>query len=230
MTRTFKHILSATLACAILFSWDNASGQDSTPTFKQADDLMSDVLDLNDPVLSIWPNVNDLEIASLSVAVVALTEAYESDRLDADERTREIQSMVSDAKNDEIVLKDLIRVARKAKDDVEKKRLEALRKFHIVRRKYLERVTKIRDGERQLAETRIDYVNQLEYVLEMATQLVNARATDNVDERLATERELIRQSRELSARLGLVASNLKKVNAERERAFTDREKLIADYH
>ena len=138
--------------------------------------------------------------------------------------------MVSDAKNDEIVLKDLIRVARKAKDDVEKKRLEALRKFHVVRRKYLERVTKIRDGERQLAEKRIDYVNQLEYVLEMATQLVNARATDSVDERLATERELIRQSRELSARLGLVASNLKKVNAERERAFTDREKLIADYH
>ncbi len=64
----------------------------------------------------------------------------------------------------------------------------------------------------------------------MATQLFNARATDNVDERLATERELIRQSRELSARLGLVANNLKKVNAERERAFTDREKLIADFH
>ena len=195
-----------------------------------ADELMSDVLDLNDPVLSIWPSVNDLEIESLSVAVVKLLEAYESDRLDADERTREIQSMVSDARRDETVLKDLIKVARKAKDDVEKKKLEDLKKLYEVRRKYLERVTKIRDGERKLAETRIDYVNQLDYVLEMARQLVIARATGEVDDRLATERELIRQSTELGNRLGAVASNLKKVNNEREKAFENREKLIASYH
>lgn len=232
-----------------------ASAQDDTDSpYKTVDILMTDVLDLNDPVLSIWPNVNDLEIQSLSAAVQNLTEAYESDRLEADERTREIQSMVADAKDDELSLKESIDATKdmiKDAKNIEKKadegakvaaktvvselesdkdRLEKTKKFYEERRKYLERVTKIRDGERRVAEMRIDYVNQLAYVLEMATDLVAARASGDTDARLATERELIRQSTELGNRLGDVASNLKKVNSEREKAFGEREKLIAAYH
>jgi hypothetical protein len=112
----------------------------------------------------------------------------------------------------------------------EKDRLEKAKDFYEQRRKYLERVTKIRDNERKVAETRIDYVNQLSYVLETAKDLVEARANEDTDASLATEREMIRQSTELGERLSLVASNVKKANSEREKAFAEREKLIAAYH
>jgi vacuolar-type H+-ATPase subunit I/STV1 len=254
MKRTLSCSFSIITAVILVASTGTSIAQDSTNTFKTAELLMSDVLNLNDPVLSIWPNVNDLEIESLSAAVQNLTEAYESDRLDADLRTREIQSMVADAKSDEVslkemisVTKDLIKAAKKVAKDAEdgakaseeakvkelegqKDDLEKAKKFYEERRKYLERVTKIRDGERKVAETRIDYVNQLAYVLDIAKDLVDARETEDTDARLATEREMIRQSTELGLRLSAVASNIKKANSEREKAFKEREKLIAAYH
>jgi len=230
MNRTFISFLSPAVAFTILFSWNTALGQDTTDSMIPAIELMADVLDLNDPVLSIWPSVNDVEIESLSAAVAKLMDAYESDRLDADDRTRKILSMISDAEFDEERIKKMIKAAKDADDDVEKDRLEDLKDDYEVHRKYLSRIGKVRDGERQLAETRIDYVSQLDNVLVIARQLVSARATGGAEDLLGTERELIRQSKELGARLGAVASNLKKVNGEREKAFKDREKLIATYH
>jgi len=46
----------------------------------------------------------------------------------------------------------------------------------------------------------------------------------------AIERELIRQSKGLGVRLNLVAGNLKKVNTERDKAFSQREKLMSANH
>ncbi len=230
MKRIFNCFLSAATLCTMVLSWSTANAQDTTDFPIPAEDLMADVLNLNDPVTSIWPSVNDVEIESLSAAVSKLMEAYESDRLDADDRTRRIQSMIADAEGDEKRIKQMIKIAKDADDDVEKDRLEDLKDDYEVHRKYLSRISKVRDGERKLAETRIDYVSQLDNVLTIARQLVSARATGGTEDLLGTERELIRQSKELGARLGAVASNLKKVNGEREKAYKDREKLIAKYH
>ncbi|TDI76578.1 MAG: hypothetical protein E2O84_02440 [Bacteroidetes bacterium] len=211
-------------------SYQQAFGQNDPDSLLSSDKLMLDVLDLNDPVLSIWPTINNVEIESLSAAVVNLTGAYEANRLDADERTRQIQAMVAVAKRNEEKIKTMIKAAKKADDDEEKDRLEDLKDVYELRRKYLQRVSKVRDGERQLAETRIDYVNQLTYFLEIAEQLVAARESGNSTDLLGTERELIRQSKELGGRSSAVAGRLKKVNSEREKAFKDREKLIAAYN
>ncbi len=114
------------MACTFLFSWTMASGQDSTDVLNRAsgliaaDKVMEDVLDLNDPVLSIWPSINDLEIESLSAAVLKLRDAYESDRLDADDRTRKILSMISDAEFDEELVKGMIKNAKDADDEPRK--------------------------------------------------------------------------------------------------------------
>ena len=230
MTGTVKRILSATLALTVFLSWDAASGQDTTNALKTADEVMEDVLDLNDPLLSIWPTVNTVEIEALSAGVEKLTEAYEADRLEADERTREIESMIGDAERDEKIIKEKISLAKDADDDEEKERLEDLKDLYILRRKYLVRIGKLRDEERQLAETRIDYVRQLEDVLEKASQLVSARESGEGDDLLGIERELIRQSKELGIRQDAVAGNLKKVNTEREKAFKEREKLMSAYN
>lgn len=230
MKCSFRPVIAAFFAVLVLSSPTLSFAQNEEGVLKEADELMANVIDLNDPVLSIWPTVNDVEVESLSAAVLRLTEAYEADRLDADERTRELQAMVSDTETDEETIKDLIKVAKDEDNDDERDRLEDLKDVYELRRKYLERITKVREGERQLAETRIDYVNQLSDVLVLAQQLVNARESGDVDEMLGTERELIRQSGELGQRLDKVAGNLKRVNNERERAFRDREKLIAAYY
>ena len=242
MKRIFKHFLIAVMVYTVLLSLNTASAQDSTVVLTPpdelfggadlvpADKLMTDVLDLKDPVLSIWPGINEIELESLTAAVKNLRGAYEQDRLDADERTRTVFSMISDAERDEERIKDLIKAAKDADNDVEKDRLEDLKKDYQQRRKYLTRIGKIRDGERELAEARIDYASQLDNVLELARQLVEARTTGGADDLLGTERELIRQSKELGLRSGAVSSKLKKVNGEREKAFKEREKLIASYH
>ena len=229
--RPFKICLFALVFIASTpANYQQAFGQNDPDSLLTSDKLMLDVLDLNDPVLSIWPTINNIEIESLSSAVTNLTGAYEANRLDADERTREILAMVAAAKRNEDKIKIMIKAAKDADDDDEKDRLEDLKDVYELRRKYLERVSKVRDGERQLAETRIDYVNQLTYFLEIAEQLVAARESGNSNEMLGTERELIRQSKELGARSSAVAGKLKKVNSEREKAFKDREKLIAAYN
>lgn len=133
------------MACTFLFSWTMASGQDSTDVLNRAsgliaaDKVMEDVLDLNDPVLSIWPSINDLEIESLSAAVLKLRDAYESDRLNADDRTRKILSLISDAEFNEELIKGMIKDAKDADDDAEKDRLENLKDDYELRRKYLKR-------------------------------------------------------------------------------------------
>ena len=233
MTRTLKPILAATLAFAVLFSQDAAFGQDSTDaptassTLKPADQVLEDVLNLNDPMLSIWPDVNTLEIEALSAIVPNLTEAYEADRLDADERTREIDAMISESERIERVIKDESSLAKEAEDDVEKERLKDLKDLYVLRRKYLVRIKNLRAEERKLAETRIDYVRQLDEVLQKSDQLLSAREEGGGKDLPAIERELIRQSKELGARLSAVAGNLKKVNSERDKAFSQREKLMS---
>ena len=218
------------LVFALLLSWDAAFAQDSTATLKSADEILEDVLDLNDPMLSIWPDVNTLEIEALSVIVPNLTEAYEADRLDADERTREIDALISKSERDEEVIKDETKLAKDADDDVEEDRLKDLKTLYVLRRKYLVRIKKLRAEERKLAETRIDYVRQLGEVLEKSQQLLSAREDGSGKNLPAIERELIRQSKELGVRLNLVAGNLKKVNTERDKAFSQREKLMSANH
>jgi hypothetical protein len=227
MKRIYKHIIVTGLAMIGIMSWGVALAQDSAGEYKSEKELMSDVLDLNDPVLSIWPSINNLELESLSAAVKKLKEAYEADRTDADVRARNIESMVIDAIADVDVIKVRINAAKDAKDDAEKKRLESVKDDYELRRKYLERIGSVRDGERKLAESNIDYVKQLEDVLEKAETLDRKRKSGNEDEKLAAERELIRQSKELGERLSQVSDNLKKVNSEREKAFKDREKLLS---
>lgn len=234
-------VLSVTLAAvighmthAVVYAQDSTESstaveQSLSAGLLPADELMADVLDLKDPMLSIWPGINDLELESLLSAVKNLREAYESDRLDADDRAREVLSMISHASRDEEKIKDLIKVAKDADNDAEENRLKDLKKDYETRRKYLTRIGKIRDGERELAEARIDYASQLDNVLSLATQLVSARESGGEDDLLGTERELIRQSKELGVRSGEVSSKLKKVNGEREKAYKEREKLIAGY-
>ncbi len=239
MTSSLKPILAATLAFTVILSLETAFGQDSTDTantagttnststLKAADEVMLDVLDLTDPMLSIWPDVNTVEIEVLSAAVPALTEAYEGDRLDADKRTRKIDALISESERDEKVIKDEMKLAKDADDDVEKDRLKNVQSLYVLRRKYLVRIKKLRAEERKLAETRIDYVRQLSEVLGKAEQLLSAREDGGRKDLPAIERELIRQSKELGARLNAVAGNLKKVNSERDKAFNQREKLMS---
>ncbi len=239
MIRSLKLNLSATLAFTVILSSGTAYGQDSTDTantagttnststLKAADEVMLDVLDLTDPMLSIWPDVNTVEIEVLSAAVPALTEAYEGDRLDADKRTRKIDALISESERDEKVIKDEMKLAKDADDDVEKDRLKNVQSLYVLRRKYLVRIKKLRAEERKLAETRIDYVRQLSEVLGKAEQLLSAREDGGRKDLPAIERELIRQSKELGARLNAVAGNLKKVNSERDKAFNQREKLMS---
>jgi len=239
MTSSLKPILAATLAFTVVLSLETASGQDSTDTantagttntastLKSADEVMLDVLDLTNPMLSIWPDVNTVEIEVLAAAVPALTEAYEADRLDADERTRAIDALISEAERDEKVIKDEMKAAKDADDDVEKDRLKDLQKLYVLRRKYLVRIKNLRAEERKLSETRIDYVRQLSEVLEKSQQLLAAREDGGGKDLPAIERELIRQSKELGGRLDAVAGKLKKVNTERDKAFSQREKLMS---
>jgi len=218
------------LLLPVLLSWDAAVGQDSTHTLKRADEVMEDVLDLTDPVLSVWPDVNTVEIEVFSAGIDKLLEAYEADRLDADERTRAIEAMISEAKRDEELIKTQIKAAKDADDDVEKDRLEDLKDLYVLRRKYLVRISKLRAEERKLSESRLDYVSKLADVLSISQDFLGARESGDRDDLLGTERELIRQSKELGVRLGGVSSNLKKVNTERDKAFEAREKLISAAH
>lgn len=213
--------LSAVVSCQL------AAGQDSTRTLKTEGEVMTDVLNLNDPAISIWPSVNTVEIEALSSSVEDLLAAYEADRLDADERTRLIDAMIADSEEDEELIKAKIDLAKEADDDEMKKSLEDLKDLYVLRRKYLVRIGKLRDEERKLAESRIDYVSQLGDVLEIAQSLLAARENGDRAELLGTERELIRQSRELGSRLDAVAGSVKKVNAERDKAFDAREELIS---
>lgn len=233
MRRTLTKIITAALAFTVILPLNTASGQDSTKTptttstLKSADEVLNDVLDLNDPMLSIWPDVNTLEIEALSAIVPKLTEAYEADRLDADERTREIDALISESERDEKAIKDKTKLAKDADDDVEKDRLKDLKSLYVLRRKYLVRIKTLRAEERKLAETRIDYVRQLDEVLKKSEQLLGAREDGSGKDLPAIERELIRQSKELGVRLSAVAGNLKKVNTGRDKAFSQREKLMS---
>ena len=229
MTSTTNRIAAAALALTIILSMD-VFGQDSTGTLKQPDQIMEDLLDLNDPMLSIWPNVNTIEIEVLSAGIDRLKGAYEADRLEADERTRKIDAMISEVDRDQEVIKEKNNLAKEAKDDVEKERLKDLKNLYSLRRKYLVRIKKLRDVERQLAETRLDNISQLGDVLKIANELAEARETRDGYDLLGIERELIRQSKQLGVTLNGVATNLKKVNTERDKAFDEREKLISAHN
>jgi hypothetical protein len=218
-----KLILSTALIMVLQTAW----AQDSMQVTQSAEEIMRDVLDLNDPVLSVWPDVNTVEIEVFSASVTRLHESYEAERLDADERTREIEAMIAEARRVEDIIKDDIKAAKEADDDVEKDRLEDLKDLYEMRRKYLERMSRLRAEERKLSESRIDYVSQLSDVLGLAKQFIAARQSNDRDELLGTERELIRQSKELGGRLNAVAGHLRKVNTERDRAFEAREDLIS---
>ena len=79
MKRIFNCFLSAATLCTIVLSWSTANAQDTTDFPIPAEDLMADVLNLNDPVTSIWPSVNDVEIESLSAAVAKLMDVVGCD-------------------------------------------------------------------------------------------------------------------------------------------------------
>jgi hypothetical protein len=226
MTRSNQSILGIALLLTAGVS-SNALGQDSTSTLMSIDEVMTDVLNFHDPLHTIWPDVNMLEVEALSEVIERLTQAYDADRQDADERTRLIEKLIGDSEYDEQLIKESIKVAKDADDDVEKKRLEELKKVYATRRKYLSRIGDLRENERELSETRIDYVSQLAVVLENSKLLLAARESGEDADLLAAERELIRQSRELGNRLAAVASNVKKVNSTRDKAFDQREKLIS---
>jgi hypothetical protein len=229
MTAILKRTASRALLVSFLLLCTSARAQDSTLALKSPDDLMTDVLDLTDPAISIWPRVNTVEVEALSSTIDALKEAYESDRLESDERTRLIETMISESEKDEEIIDAMIDVAKETDDDAEKDRLEDLLDLYKDRRKYLNRIADLRATERELAESRIDYVGELENVLGLAEDLLVAREAGDQAELLATERELIRQSRQLGATLDAVAGKVKDVNGDREKAFEEREKLISTH-
>lgn len=224
MNGTFFSTLTLVASLGLLSA---SYAQEPSGLMDAGEDVAQDYLELTNPVLSIWPAVNPDRIEAFDANLGKLIAVYESDFRNADANRAELKKLVDEAKKDEDIVKAKINVAKKAEDEAEKTRLEELKKAHESRRKYLDRIRKIREHEVKLDKVRVEYYRAFREGIEKARQLANERGGDQLSHNLlAIEKELIEQGKKIASLNDKVAGAAKKLNNEREAAYKERAKIL----